>query len=62
MFFDLSRVDTFASWVVAFWALVDVAQLRDWLHEGLKPREMRAMRQDWSLSSIVGVRPTCPDR
>ena len=30
----------------------DVAQLRQWLDEGRKPREMRAMRPDWSLESI----------
>ena len=34
------------------WAVQDVAQLRQWLEEGRKPREMRAMRPDWSLESI----------
>ena len=34
------------------WAVQDVAQLRQWLDEGRKPREMRAMRPDWSLESI----------
>ena len=34
------------------WAAQDVAQLRQWLDEGRKPREMRAMRPDWSLESI----------
>ena len=36
----------------ADWAVQDVAQLRQWLDEGRKPREMRAMRPDWSLESI----------
>ena len=27
-------------------------QLRQWLEEGRKPPEMRAMRSDWSLESI----------
>ena len=36
----------------AAWAAQDVAQLRRWLKEGRKPREMRAMRPDWSLESI----------
>ena len=30
----------------------DVAQLRQWLEEGRKPRDMRAMRPDWSLERI----------
>ena len=34
------------------WAVQDVAQLRQWLKEDRKPREMRAMRPDWSLESI----------
>ena len=34
------------------WAVQDVAQLRQWLDEGRKPREMCAMRPDWSLESI----------
>ena len=34
------------------WAAQDVAQLRQWLDEGRKPREMRALRPDWSLESI----------
>ena len=34
------------------WAVQDVAQLRQWLDEGRKPSEMRAMRPDWSLESI----------
>ena len=34
------------------WAVQDVAQLRQWLEEGRKPREMRAMRPDWSLESV----------
>ena len=34
------------------WAVQDVAQLRQWLEKGRKPREMRAMRPDWSLESI----------
>ena len=34
------------------WAVQDVAQLRQWLEEGRKPHEMRAMRPDWSLESI----------
>ena len=34
------------------WAVQLVAQLRQWLDEGRKPREMRAMRPDWSLESI----------
>ena len=33
------------------WAVQDVAQLRQWLEEGRKPREMREMRPDWSLES-----------
>ena len=33
-------------------AVQDVTQLRQWLEEGRKPREMRAMRPDWSLESI----------
>ena len=36
----------------ADWAVQDVAQLRQWLNEGRKPREMRALRPDWSLESI----------
>ena len=34
------------------WAAQDVAQLRQWLEEGRKPREMRAVRSDWLLESI----------
>ena len=34
------------------WAVQDVAQLRQWLVDGRKPREMRALRPDWSLESI----------
>ena len=34
------------------WAVQDVAQLRQWLVDGPKPREMRALRSDWSLESI----------
>ena len=34
------------------WAAQDVTQLRQWLEEGRKPREMRAWRPDWSLESI----------
>ena len=34
------------------WAAQDVAQLLQWLDEGRKPREMRALRPDWSLESI----------
>ena len=33
-------------------AAQDVAQVRQWLDEGRKPREMRALRPDWSLESI----------
>ena len=33
------------------WAVPDVAQLRQWLEEGRKPREMPAMRSDWPLES-----------
>ena len=33
-------------------AVQGVAQLRQWLEEGRKPREMRALRSDWSLESI----------
>ena len=35
------------------WAVQDVAQLRQWLEEDRKPREMRAVRADWSLESIT---------
>ena len=35
------------------WAMEDVAQLRDWLHESRRPREMHAQRLDWSLESIT---------
>ena len=31
------------------WAVQDVDQLRQWLVDGRKPREMRALRPDWSL-------------
>ena len=34
------------------WAVQDVVQLRQWLVDGRKPREMRALRPDWSLESI----------
>ena len=34
------------------WAVEDVAQLRDWHHEGPKPRDVCAMRPDWSFASI----------
>ena len=34
------------------WAAQDVAQLRQWLDEGRKPREMGALRPDWSLESL----------
>ena len=37
------------------WAVQDVSQLRQWLVDGRKPREMRALRPDWSLESI-----SCP--
>ena len=35
------------------WALEDVAQLRDWLHESCRPCEMHAQRPDWSLECIT---------
>ena len=48
------------------WAAQGVAQLRQWLEEGRKPREMRAMRPDWSLESIKTklkqLRPGAPDQ
>ena len=34
------------------WAVQDVAQLRHWLEEDRKQREMQAMRPDKSLESI----------
>ena len=34
------------------WAVQDVAQLRQWPKDGRKPREMRALRPDWSLESM----------
>ena len=34
------------------WAVQDVVQVRQWLEEGRKPREMRATQPDWSLESI----------
>ena len=33
------------------WAVQDVAQRRQWLVDGRKPREMRALRTEWSLES-----------
>ena len=53
-FFLISHLcATFASWVVAVdWAVQNVAQLHQWFEEGRRPREMCAMRPDWSLESI----------
>ena len=51
--FDLSRFCNFCiTGRGVDWAAQDVAQLRQWRQEGRKPREMRAMRSDWSLESI----------
>ena len=48
------------------WAVQDVAQLRQWLEGGRQPREMRAMRPDWSLESIKSklkqLRRGAPDK
>ena len=52
--FDISRVCNFCTLGggVNWGAVQDVAQLRQWLVDGRKPREMRASRPDWSLESI----------
>ena len=51
--FDLSRVCNFCTMGRDVdWAVQDDAQLRQWLVDGRKPREMRALRPDWSLESI----------
>ena len=47
-------------------AVEDVDQLRDWLHESRNPREMRAVRPDWSLARITKkltqLRRRAPDK
>ena len=44
-------------------AVQDVAQRRQWLNEGRKPREMRAMRPDWSLETkLKQLRRGAPDK
>ena len=43
--FDVSRVCNFCTMGRGVdWAVQDVAQLRQWLEEGRKPREIRALR------------------
>ena len=48
------------------WVVQDVAQLHQWLEEGRKPREVRAMWPDWSLEStktkLKHLRRGAPDQ
>ena len=64
--FDVSRVCNFCTMGRGVdWAVQYVAQLRQWLEEGRKPREIRALRPDWSLDSnktkIKQLRRGAPD-
>ena len=38
------------------WAVQDAAQLRQWVVDGRKRREMRALRPDWTLESIKKIK------
>ena len=43
------------------WAAQDVAQLRQWLEEERKPREMRALRPESINTKIKHLRRGAPD-